>query len=84
MAFMTEACMGSFYKLALKSSLIMTPSAPLGRAELLSLMFRNSPDVRDRVLNGGIPDTMRAAFWTIICGAEVKAHHATTRRSRAI
>jgi hypothetical protein len=70
--------MASFYKLALKASLIMTPSAPLGRAELLSLMFRNSPEVRDRVLNAGIPDTMRAAFWTILCGAEVKAHSATT------
>ena len=63
--------MTQFYKLALKASLIATPPAALTHAELLSLMFRNSADVRERVLNFGIPDTMRAAFWSILSGAEV-------------
>jgi hypothetical protein len=48
LAFDSETDMTQFYKLALKSSLIMTPPAPFSHSELLSLMFRNSPEVRDR------------------------------------
>jgi hypothetical protein len=48
LAFDSEPSMTQFYKLALKSSLIMTPPDPFSHSELLSLMFRNSPEVRDR------------------------------------
>ena len=74
LAFPTESSMTQFYKLALKASLIAAPPAALTHPELLSLMFRNNADVRDRVLHFGIPDTMRAAFWSILSGAEVTHH----------
>jgi hypothetical protein len=45
-AFDSETSMTQFYKLALKSSLIMTPAAAFSHSELLCLMFRNSPEVR--------------------------------------
>ena len=63
--------MTDFYKLALKISLIMNPPTTQTHSEMLSLMFRNSADVQDRVLNAGIPDFMRAPFWAIMSGAEV-------------
>jgi hypothetical protein len=70
-AFLSEASMTQFYKFALKASYNMAPPDPLTHSELLCLLFRNSPLVRDHVINSGIPDTMRAAFWAILSGAEV-------------
>jgi hypothetical protein len=75
LAFSSEATMNQFYKLALKASLIISAPAAFTSCELLTLMFRNNAEVRERVLQSGIPDTMRAAFWSILSGAEVTQLH---------